>query len=93
MRPLAGKHEFRQLRGCLNNICLVGLDTITEPVKVTKTGARHSYAKWFLVPAKMRTLYKADEYKYESTQVKCIEYKDKVLYVYMVPKKDFGELT
>jgi hypothetical protein len=59
---------------------------------VTKTGARHSYAKWFLVPVKLRTQYKAEDFDYEGAQVGCVEYKDKVLFIYMVGKKDFGEL-
>ena len=87
-----GDSEFRQLQGSLNNICLVALDMINEPVRVTKTGARHSYAKWFLVPVKMRVQYKAEDFDYENAQLGCVEYRDKVLFVYVVGKKDFGVL-
>jgi hypothetical protein len=71
---------------------MVGLDTVHEPVKVTKTGARHSYAKWFLVPVKMRNKYKADELDYDEAQAGCVEYKGKVLFVYVVGRKGFGEV-
>jgi hypothetical protein len=91
IRAKVGSAEFNQLHGNLDNICMVAVDTITEPVKVTKTGARHSHAKWFLLPVRMRTRYKADEYDYEGALAGHIEYKDQVLFVYMVGRKVFGE--
>lgn len=91
MRVQVGKPEFKQLQGSLNNICMFSVDTITEPAKVTKTGARHSHAKWFLLPVKMRMKYKSDGMDFETTRVGDIEYKDKVFFIYMVGRKGFGK--
>ena len=92
LRVQVGEPEFPQLQGCLSNICLVGLNTGKEPIKVTKTGAKRSYAKWFLVPVKMRVQYNTEEFDCENTQLGCVEYSDKVLFLYVVGKRRLGEV-
>lgn len=82
-----GEAEFKQLQGNIRNICMLAIDTVTESVKVTRTGAPHSYAKWFLLPVKMRARYKTDEYDFEKVRCGCVEYKEKLFFVYLVGKK------
>jgi hypothetical protein len=61
------------------------------PLKVTKTGARHSHAIWFLVPVKLRNQYKTDEVDYYGVRAGLVEFKNTVLFVYKVERKVFGE--
>lgn len=66
--------------------------TINEAVKITKTGARHSFAKWFLLPAKLRSEFVTEEYDYDNVKAGFIPYKDCVFFVYRVDKKGIAAI-
>jgi len=72
---------------------MFAIQTITEPVKATKTGARHSFAKWLLLPKKLRSNYNADDYDYEKVKAGYVEFKDSVLFIYRVRKKLFADTS
>lgn len=84
---IMGGPEFRQLLGNLDSLCVFATQTITEGASFIKTGARHSYAKYFLFPVKLRRKYRADEYDFEKLLCGTVEYRDRLFVVYGVPKK------
>lgn len=87
LKVLAGEPEFRQLLGYTDHICMFATHTVDEPVKITKTGARHSFAKWFLLPAKLRVEFGADEYDFNSAKAGAIRYKEGLFFIYRVDRK------
>ena len=87
LKVLAGEPEFRQLLGYTAHICMFATHTVDEPVKITKTGARHSFAKWFLLPAKLRVEFGADEYDFNSAKAGAIRYKEGLFFIYRVDRK------
>ena len=64
--------------------------TIDNPTKITKTGARHSFAKWLLLPVKLRNQFIAEEYDYSNVKAGFVQYKDCVFFIYKVGKKVLG---
>ena len=91
LKVLVGEPEFRHLKGFTNNICMFASQSINEPVKITKTGAKHSFAKWFLLPAKIRTQFITEDYDYKNVSVGYVEYKDCVFFIYRVNKKGLSQ--
>lgn len=87
IRALTGDAEYRQLQGHSEQICLFASSLINLPIKTVKTGARHNYAKWFLVPVKLRSRFSADEYDYNNVKAGSIEYRDNVFFIFNVLKK------
>jgi hypothetical protein len=84
---LMGSAEFKQLNGELNNLCVFATEAISEPTTIKKTGARHSYASYFLFPVKMRRQFKIEDYDFDKLRCGKVEYKDRLYVVYGVPKK------
>ena len=84
---IMGGAEFRQLLGHLDSLCVFATQTITEEASFIKTGARHSYAKYFLFPVKLRRQYRADDYDFGKLLCGTVEFRDKLFVVYGVPKK------
>ena len=84
LRALVGEPEFRHLKGNLDRICLFATDTIDQDVTVTKTGARHSFAKWLLLPARLRTDFNGKKFDYKAVKAGLVEYKDCVFFIYRV---------
>lgn len=79
------KKEFKQLEGNLCDLCMFSVDSISEPVKAIKTGARHNCAKWLLLPACIRRRYK--DLDYNSLKCSCLEYGDFVFFIYAARRK------
>lgn len=90
LKAIAGEPEFRHLKGFTDQICMFAIQTINQPVKITKTGSRNSYAKWFLVPASLRSLFNTKEYNYDEVKAGFVEYKDCMFFIYKVDKKLFA---
>ena len=84
---ILGAPEFRQLLGNLDNLCVFATQMITEPATITKTGAKHNYAKYFLFPSKLRKRYKGEEFDFQSLKCGTVEYKNKLFVVYGVERK------
>ena len=92
LKVLLGEPEFRHLKGYTDHICMFATQTIDIPVKITKTGARHNYAKWFLLPVKLRAQFATEENDYKDVKAGFIKYKDCVFFIYRVNKKGkFGD--
>lgn len=87
IRAIMGEPEFKQLVGNLDNLCVFATKTLTEPATFIKTGARHSFAKYLLLPVALRRKLKTDEFDFEQLACATIEYKDKVYVVYGVGKR------
>ena len=79
------KAEFRQLGGNVCDLCMFSVQTISEPVRAIKTGARHHCAKWLLLPACMRAKYK--NLDYNSMKCSCLEYGEHVFFIYAAHRK------
>ena len=88
IRALTGDAEYRQLQGHSEQICLFASSLINIPIKTVKTGARHNYAKWFLVPVKLRSRFTADKYDYKNVKGGLIHYKDSVFFIYRIKKNE-----
>jgi len=90
LKVLVGEPEFRHLKGYTDQICMFSTQTINEPVKITKTGAKHSFAKWLLLPVKLRNQFETGKYDYNNVKAGFIHYKDCVFFIYKVGKKVLG---
>lgn len=89
IKGLVGVSEFRQLSGYLNKLVVFAIDTIDEPTKAIKTGARHNYARYLLLPVKIRKRFRADTHDFENIRCGAIEYKDRLFVVFCLERK-FG---
>ena len=87
LKVLLGELEFRNLKGFTDHICMFSTQTINQPSRITKTGARHSCAKWFLLPVKLRAQFLTEEYDYKNAKAGFVKYKDCVFFVYRINKK------
>jgi hypothetical protein len=90
MRALLSDTEFGQLLSQLDNLCVFATQTITEPATAIKTGARHSYAKYLLLPVKLRRKFKTDEFDFERITAGAVKYRDKLYVIYGIPRKNGG---
>ena len=93
LKVLVGEPEFRHLKGYTDQICMFATQTIDQESKITKTGARHSFAKWFLLPAKLRAFFGAEEYDYNEVKAGFMPFKDCVYIIYRLNKKGISEAT
>jgi len=87
IKTLAGEPEFRHLRGFTDHICMFATQTIDQPSKITKTGARHSFAKWLLLPVKLRNKFESSEYDYGRIKAGYVEFQNSVYFIFRVDKK------
>lgn len=87
LKVLAGEPEFRHLNGHTDHICMFATQTIEEPSKTTKTGARHSFAKWLLLPVKLRNKFEKDEYDYAKIEAGYVEYQEGIFIIFRLNKK------
>jgi len=87
------KKEFLQLLGRLDDLCVFSTSAIHEPAKLIRTGARHSCARYFLFPAKLRRKYKSSDYSFEGIQCGVIENTESLFVIYQLPKQGFSSKT
>lgn len=88
IHAVLGAPEYEQLLGSLDNLCVFATKTITEKSSVVKTGARHSFAKYALIPVALRRKIKAEEYDFENMKCGAVRYKDAVYLIFGVGRKD-----
>lgn len=88
IRALMGQTEFKQLLGNLDNLCVFSTAAVNEPTSYTKTGARHSHAKYLLYPKKLRAKFKKEEFDFEKLSCGTVEYRDKLFVIYGVERKN-----
>ena len=87
INALLGSSEFKQLEGYLENLVLFAVKAIDEPTKAIKTGARHSYARYFLLPIKIRRAFRTDTHDFENIKCGAVEYKDSLFVVFCLDRK------
>jgi hypothetical protein len=87
IEALIGNGEFRQLAGYLDWLVSFSANTISEPARAIKTGARHSYARYLLLPIKIRKRFKVDTHDFENIKCGAVEYRDMLFVIYGVPNK------
>lgn len=88
IHAILGAPEFEQLLGSLDNLCVFATKTITERSSAIKTGARHSFAKYLLLPVSVRRKIKADEYDFENIRCGTVRHRDTVYVVYGIGRKE-----
>ena len=87
IKALMSDTEFGQLLSNLDHLCVFATNTVDKPAKAIKTGARHSAAKWLLVPIALRRQYKTSEFDFDDVTCSAVRYRDKLYVIYGVPKK------
>ena len=87
LKVLVGEPEFRHLRGHTDHICMFAIQTVKYPSKITKTGARHSHSKWFLLTTKVKSKSEKHEMDFNSVKAGFVEYKDSMFFIFKVEKK------
>jgi len=78
--------EFKQLAGCLSHIHSFAAETIVEPAKIIKTGARHSSTAWLHFPITYRKQFKTQFYKFTELTCGVVTSKEYLFIIYKVPK-------
>lgn len=81
------KSEFTKIANNLDNVCVFTMDLATHPSSAIKTGARHSCAKYLLLPASLRKQFKTIEYDYRQLECGSLEYDDTIFVIYSIPRK------
>lgn len=89
IRAAVSNIEFRQLDGNLDNLCVFATRTISEPSSAIKTGARHNYAKYLLLPVRLRRQFRTDSYDFDELRCGAMTYKDKLFVIFAIPRKGF----
>ena len=92
IKALISDTEFSQLISNLDHLCIFATKTIIERATVIKTGARHSFAKYLLLPVRLRKQYKTDKFDFENVSCGVVKYCDKLYVIYGVPRKVPGAL-
>ena len=69
VRAVMSTEEFGRLQGRLDNLVVFSPETINIPTSTIKTGARHSYARYLLLPVKVRRKLRGDSASLEG--IKC----------------------
>ena len=87
IKSTMGVPEFEQLIGRLDNLCVFATKTVNEPASFTKTGARHSWAKYLLFPVTLRRRFRTDHFDFEKLTCSTVLYKDGLYVIYKVPGK------
>jgi hypothetical protein len=90
IRAVLGSGEFRQLNGFIDNLVVFSADMIKHKTNAIKTGARHSYARYLLLPVKIRKMFQTDTHDFDSLSCGAVEYKDKIYLVFCLERKDGG---
>ena len=86
IKAILGSQEFAQLQGNIQDICVFATHTIDERATFIKTGARHSHAKFLLLPAVLRRKLPIDTYDFQRLTCGIVHYKDELFVVYRVPR-------
>jgi len=86
VKAILGTHEFAQLQGNITDICVFATHTIDVRATFTKTGARHSHAKYLLLPAALRRRLPKNDYDFKRLTCGMVHYKDELFIVYRIPK-------
>ena len=86
IRALMGVPEFEQLHGSLHDLCVFATKTLGERATAVKTGARHSWIKYLLLPVRLRRQFKTDEFDFENIECGVARYRDTLYVIYGVKR-------
>jgi hypothetical protein len=86
IKAILGTHEFTQLQGNIQDICVFATHTIDVHASFIKTGARHSHAKFLLLPAALRRKLPINAYDFRKMTCGIVHYKEELFIVYRVPR-------
>ena len=87
VRALMGTHEFAQLVGNIDKLCVFATITVCEPASTIKTGARHNHAKYLLFPVRLRRKFSATEFDFDKVSCGTVMYGETLFVVYGVCRK------
>lgn len=85
IKAVLGTHEYQQLQGNITELCIFATAMIDTRAGFTKTGAKHSYAKFLLLPAALRRKLPVNTYDFANMTCGIVHYKDELFVVYRVP--------
>lgn len=84
------KNEFQRLNGYLDKLVVFSAKAIDESSKAIKTGARNSYARYFLLPVQIRKRFKTDTHDFEHIMCGALECNECLYVIYCIGKKCLG---
>ena len=87
VRAYMDDKEFKQLSGDIKNLITFSAETITEPTRAIKTGARHNHARYLLLPVKLRRAFKTETHDFENIKCNYIENGSKVYVIFGLERK------
>ena len=79
--------EFHALQGHMDNLTVFSPSLIDTPSKAIKTGARHSYARYFLLPVPIRRKFRTDTHDFDNIKCSAVEAGDKLFVVFSLDRK------
>ena len=87
VKAILAKSEFKQLVGNLDNVSVFSPETIREYASFIRTGHRHSFAKYLLLPSILRRQFKTTDYDFEKMHCGKIENSEMLFVIYAIPRK------
>ena len=92
IRAIMGTAEFEQLCGSLHELCVFATKTLQESATAVKTGKRHSWVKYLLLPVKLRRQFKTAEFDFDKIECGVAKYRDRLYVIYGVGRKTLPPL-
>ena len=87
LKSVVSTAEFKRLNGCLKDLVVFPAERVTEPTKAIKTGARHSYARYLLLPVKLRRIFRTDTHDFENIKCGAVECDGELFLVFGLERK------
>lgn len=87
INALLRETEFLQLKGHLKKLAVFSVENLNFSSKAIKTGARHSYARYLLLPVNLRRAFKTDKHDFNNIKCGALTFKDELFVVYSFKRK------
>jgi hypothetical protein len=87
---LIGSEEFRQLKGELSHLLIFPVQLVSERATYTKTGNRHNFAKYLLLPKHVRRQVPCAEFDFGQMHCAAVQGDGCKFVIYCVPGKANG---
>lgn len=79
--------EFEQLGGELEDLKVFARQTLEDPASIIRTGAKNTYAKYLLVPSRLRKEHPTTRYDFDRVRCGLLKDEEWLYVIYAVPRK------